>query len=125
MSQDTIRTALASVLADLGAAGAAIQLERPRDPAHGDLASNVAMGGAKRLGRQPRQGAEEIAARLDLGAAGVSAVEVAGPGFLNFRLTSGAVAAVLDRILAEDAAFGRPCAGAGRKVMVEFVSANP
>ncbi|NJD19220.1 MAG: arginine--tRNA ligase, partial [Gemmatimonadetes bacterium] len=53
------------------------------------------------------------------------AVEVAGPGFLNFRLTSGAVASVLDRILAEGAAFGRSCAGAGRKVMVEFVSANP
>ncbi len=125
MSQETIRNALAAVLADMGAEGAPVQLERPRDPTHGDLASNVAMTLAKRLGRPPRHIAEEIVARLDLGAAGVSAVEVAGPGFLNFRLTSGAVASVLDRVLAEGRAFGRSTTGGGRKVMVEFVSANP
>ena len=125
MSQDAIRSALGKVLAELGAPDAAFQLERPRDPSHGDLATNVAMALAKRLGRPPRVIAEEIAGRLDLGEAGVSAVEVAGPGFLNFRLTSGAVASVLDEILRRDLAFGRSEVGAGRRVMVEFVSANP
>ncbi|HSW28343.1 MAG TPA: arginine--tRNA ligase [Longimicrobiales bacterium] len=125
MSQETIRAALVRVLAGLGAEDAPIQLERPRDPTHGDLACNVAMTLAKKLGRPPRQIAEEIVRRLDLEAAGVSAVEVAGPGFLNFRLTSGAVASVLDRILSEDRAFGRSSSGGERKVMVEFVSANP
>ncbi|MHB1193765.1 MAG: arginine--tRNA ligase [Longimicrobiales bacterium] len=125
MSQETIRVALARVLAELGAEDAPVQLERPRDPTHGDLACNVAMTLAKKLGRPPRQIAEEIVRRLDLGAAGVSAVEVAGPGFLNFRLTSGAVASVLDRVLSEDRAFGRSSSGGERKVMVEFVSANP
>jgi arginyl-tRNA synthetase len=125
MSQETIRSALAKVLAELGAEDAPIQLERPRDSTHGDLSSNVAMVLAKKLGRPPRQIAEEIVARLDLGAAGVSAVEVAGPGFLNFRLTSGAVASVLDRVLSEDRDFGRSTGGHARPVMVEFVSANP
>jgi arginyl-tRNA synthetase len=105
--------------------GVSIQLERPRDPTHGDVATNVAMMLAKPLGRPPRKIAEDIIARLDLDAAGVSAVEVAGPGFLNFRLTSGAVASVLGDILRLDEAFGRSDLGNNRPVMVEFVSANP
>jgi len=125
MAHDAIRSALGRVLAELGAPDTPVQLERPRDPTHGDLASNVAMTLAKRLGRPPRQIAEDIARRLDLAAAGVSAVEVAGPGFLNFRLTSGAVASVLDDIVRLDRGFGRSVSGGGRKVMVEFVSANP
>lgn len=126
MPQDAIRAALGTVLTELGApAGIPVQLERPRDPTHGDLATNVAMLLAKPLGRPPRQIAEEIVARLDLHAAGVTAVEVAGPGFLNFRLSSGAVASALGEVLTRDAAFGRSDTGADRKVMVEFVSANP
>ena len=104
MAQDAIRSALGKVLAELGAPDASVQLERPRDPTHGDLSCNVAMTLAKRLGRPPRQIAEDISQRLDLRAAGVSAVEVAGPGFLNFRLTSGAVASVLDEVVRLDLA---------------------
>jgi arginyl-tRNA synthetase len=125
MPHDAIRSALGRVLAELGAPDVLVQLERPRDPTHGDLATNVAMTLARRLGRPARQIAEDISRRLDLGAAGVSAVEVAGPGFLNFRLTSGAVASVLDDIVRLDLAFGRSDTGAGQRVMVEFVSANP
>ncbi len=125
MAQEAIRSAVGRVLADLGVSDAPVGLERPRDPTHGDLATNVAMTLAKRLGRPPRQIAEEIAARLDLEAAGVTAVEVAGPGFLNFRLSAGAVASTLDTILEEDLRFGRSEEGRGRRVMVEFVSANP
>ena len=125
MANEAIRSALGAVLAEMGAPDAVAQLERPRDPSHGDLATNVAMLLAKELRRAPRQIAEEIAQRLDLAAAGVTAVEVAGPGFLNFRLSSGAVAAVLADILAADVTFGHTDVGAGQAVMVEFVSANP
>jgi arginyl-tRNA synthetase len=125
VAQDAIRAALAAVLADMGAAPDEIRLERPRDPSHGDIATNVAMSVAKQLRRPPRAIAEEVASRLDLAAAGVESVDVAGPGFLNFRLSSGAVASVLDQILDADGRYGRSDVGHGRPVMVEFVSANP
>ncbi|MGD8729401.1 MAG: arginine--tRNA ligase, partial [Gemmatimonadota bacterium] len=125
MAQEEIRRALEAVLEDLGQSADDIHLERPRDPSHGDLSTNVAMTLAGRLKRPPRQIAEDIAQRLDLGAAGVESVDVAGPGFLNFRLTSGAVASVLDDILRGDEAYGKSEAGQNRPVMVEFVSANP
>ncbi len=125
MAQDAIRDALTAAIEALGQSADEIRLERPRDPTHGDLSTNVAMMLAGRLRRSPRQVAEEIAAGLDLTAAGVESVEVAGPGFLNFRLSSGAVASVLDDILREDEEFGRSATGEGRPVMVEFVSANP
>jgi arginyl-tRNA synthetase len=125
VAQEEIRAAVASVLADMGATPTEVRLERPRDPSHGDLATNVAMSVAKQLRRAPRVIAEEVAARLNLAQAGVEAVEVAGPGFLNFRLSSGTVASVLDRILEADAKFGSTDVGKARAVMVEFVSANP
>jgi arginyl-tRNA synthetase len=125
MAQNAILEALGTVLDDLGAPGAEIRLERPRDPEHGDLSTNVALALGGRLGRKPREVAEEIAGKLDLAAAGVESVEVAGPGFLNFRLSSGVVASVLDDILRLDEKFGRSDTGQGRPVMVEFVSANP
>jgi arginyl-tRNA synthetase len=109
----------------MGAEADEIRLERPRDPSHGDLSTNVAMAIGRQLGRPPRQIAEEIASRLDLARAGVESVEIAGPGFLNFRLSSGAVASVLDEVLAADERYGRSDIGGGRPVMVEFVSANP
>ena len=125
MTHETIQAGLAAALSDLGAAEAVIQLERPRDPTHGDVACNVALTLAGVLKRAPRQIAEEIVQRLDLAAMGVDTVEIAGPGFLNFRLSSGAVASVLTDILAADLGFGRSEQGASRPVMVEFVSANP
>ena len=121
MAQDAIRDALTSVLAGMGVDDARIHLERPRDPSHGDLATNVAMTLAKVLKKAPRQIAQDIVDALDLEAAGVTAAEIAGPGFLNFRLAAGAVASVLDEILAADEAFGRTDTGGGQKVMVEFV----
>jgi len=125
MTHETIQAGLAAALSDLGAAEAVIQLERPRDPTHGDVACNVALTLAGVLKRAPRQIAEEILQRLDLAAMGVDAVEIAGPGFLNFRLSSGAVASVLTDVLEADLGFGRSEQGEGRSVMVEFVSANP
>ena len=125
MANDAIRAALEAVLEEIGASVGTITLERPRDPSHGDLATNVALTLAKPLSRSPRQIAEEIAQRLDLDAAGVDAVQVAGPGFLNFHLATGTVASVLDDILDADEDWGRSDVGQGRAVMVEFVSANP
>lgn len=125
MAQDQIRSALAAVLAEMGADDADIRLEQPRDPSHGDLATNVALTLAGVLKRPPRAIAQEIADRLDLAGAGITAVEVAGPGFLNFRLSAGEVAGVLPGILGADRAFGRSKGGEGRPLMVEFVSANP
>jgi len=125
LAHEAIRDALARVLTALGVEGSDAQLERPRDPSHGDVATNVALTLARTLRRPPRQIAEEIAERLDLAAAGVEAVTVAGPGFLNFKLSSGAVASAIDDILDADAVFGRSDHGEGRVVMVEFVSANP
>jgi arginyl-tRNA synthetase len=126
VSHDAIRSALGVVLKEMGASGGdGIHLERPRDPSHGDVATNVAMTLARELRRPPREIAREIAERLDLDSAGVTAVEVAGPGFLNFRLSAGAVASVLDTVLEQDDAFGRHRTGGGQRVMVEFVSANP
>ena len=125
MANDAIKSALEAVLEEMGAPAGTITLERPRDPSHGDLATNVALTLAKPLSRAPRQIAEEIAEKLDLAAAGVDSVEVAGPGFLNFRLASDAVASVIDDILRADEAWGRSDIGKGQAVMVEFVSANP
>jgi arginyl-tRNA synthetase len=125
VAQEQIRSALVVVLTEMGAIPDDIRLDRPRDATHGDLSTNVAMAIAKQLGRPPREIADEIVRRLDLVAAGVEAVEVAGPGFLNFRLSSGAVASVLDVIVGADSTYGHTDVGGGRSVMVEFVSANP
>lgn len=125
MAHDKIRQAVMRVLAEMGAPVDDVLLERPRDPEHGDLATNVAMTQARILKKAPRQIAQEIADRLDLQAAGVTAVEVAGPGFLNFRLSTGSVAGALPEILDAGDAWGRSAAGGGEKVVVEWVSANP
>lgn len=101
-----------------------VQLERAR-PEHGDLATNMALALAKRLGKPPRVLAQEIIDRLDLEAAGIRSAEIAGPGFINFRLVPGRLQSVLLDIVGDDRAYGRSSGGEGRKVMVEFVSANP
>lgn len=126
------RPAIAGALARaVRAAGAGaestpdIRLERPREAVHGDWASNVAMVLARRLGRPPRQLAEEIARRIDLAGTGASSVEVAGPGFLNFRLAADAITRALAGIVADDETYGRSAAAAGEPVIVEWVSANP
>ena len=103
----------------------AIQMERPKDPSHGDWATNLALTLASRLGRAPRDIAAEIIERLPTDAAGLDGVEIAGPGFLNFRLASDQVTAVISDILSQDTSFGSSNTGEGRTVVVEFVSANP
>jgi arginyl-tRNA synthetase len=127
VSADLLRTELARVALGLGAPeGTQAVLERPRDPAHGDWATNLAMTLARPLGRKPRDIAQDIAAQLDVAAAGVAAVEIAGPGFINFRMDPAAQAAPLKAIVAQGRAYGRQPAKPGASpVNVEFVSANP
>jgi len=101
-----------------------VQIERTRDPDHGDLATNVALGLAKAAGRKPRELAELICQALPE-AAFIARTEIAGPGFINFFLSGASSQAVIRRILEQGAAFGTTATGAGRKVQVEYVSANP
>lgn len=100
-------------------------LERPRDPAHGDLATNLAMQLARRERSNPRAMAERVVTALDLATANLASVEIAGPGFINFRLAADTLAADLTRIVTEGGQYGRSKVGAGRRINVEFVSANP
>jgi arginyl-tRNA synthetase len=116
------RTALAKAAPE--AADAEVLIERPRDATHGDFACNVALQLARRLKRNPRQLAEQIAAAVPADAQ-VAKLEVAGAGFINIRLARAALHGAVSRVLAEGAAYGHAKAAQPQKVMVEFVSANP
>lgn len=101
-----------------------IVVERTRDPAHGDFACNAALQLAKAARMSPRKLAEAIVAALPASEL-VSHVEVAGPGFINFFLTPAAYRAEIARTLESGPGYGRGTTGGGRRVIVEFVSANP
>jgi len=108
------------------AADIEIHFERPRDPAHGDLATNVAMQLARSLKRNPRQIAETLLAFLLPRIAGeVDAMEIAGAGFINIRLKQSAKTQIVRQILTAGTAFGRTKAEKALQIQVEFVSANP
>ena len=102
----------------------AVTVEPPRDAAHGDMATNAAMVLAKPSSCKPRDIAQRLATLLSADPR-LASVEVAGPGFLNLRLASTLWADVLRAILADPAGYGRATVGAGIKVNVEYVSANP
>jgi len=124
-----IREALAAALAgaypDLPPGEAPVEVEAPREKSHGDYASNVAMLLARSLRTAPRGVAEILAGRLRERTDLFAAVEVAGPGFLNFTLSPAVLHRGLRELLEADAAWGRSDAGGGERVQVEFVSANP
>lgn len=108
----------------IAAAPAVMAVERARDATHGDFASNIALQLAKAAKLKPRDLAQAIVAALpasDL----VMRVEIAGPGFINFFLAPAAYQAELVRVMDQARAYGRSTLGAGKRVIVEFVSANP
>ncbi|MCX5493591.1 arginine--tRNA ligase [Kaistia dalseonensis] len=122
-----VSSAVQVILAARGSEGAdlsRIVVEPPRDAAHGDLSTNAAMVLAKPLGLKPRDLAEAIAGRLR-DDADVASVEVAGPGFINIALAETYRAAALKGLIEAGEAYGRSTLGAGLKVNVEYVSANP
>jgi arginyl-tRNA synthetase len=123
-----LRTTAVEVLTerglDAGVLGETVAVERPRNPDHGDYATNVAMQVAKRVGVDPRDLAGWLAQAL-AAAEGVDAADVAGPGFLNIRLGAAAQGAVVSEVLAAGPAYGNGHALTGIRVNLEFVSANP
>jgi len=105
-----------------------VTLERPRDPSHGDIACNIAMQLAKALKKNPRELAQALVdavlanpARSGL----IDAIDIAGPGFINLRVAAAAKQAIVTTILQQGAEYGKGTSGAGSKVLIEFVSANP
>ncbi len=129
--KDALRELILEALADLRATGllpdsppVAFVVERTRNREHGDFASNVALALAKSAGRKPREIAEALRSRLQSDAR-LARIDIAGPGFINFFLAESATHEEMRRIHALGADYGRNAAGAGRRVQVEFVSANP
>ncbi|MGO4698281.1 arginine--tRNA ligase [Paenibacillus sp. 2TAB26] len=103
----------------------AFVLEVPKDKSHGDLATNAAMQLTKLAKKNPRQIAEAIIAHLDTKQASIQAAEIAGPGFINFRMDNSYLYPVVAAALEAGENYGRTSDGSGKSVQVEFVSANP
>src|SRR2546423_8820511 len=131
--EEKLRSSIEVVLDDFVRAGtlplsavteASFTVERPKRAEHGDLATNVAMTLGKRAGRPPRELATLIADRLRASGM-VTTADVAGPGFLNVRVTPSAYQDIVKEVLAAGKSFGRAPAATGERVLIEFVSANP
>ena len=101
------------------------RIEVPADKSHGDFAVNVAMVSAKALKMPPRKIAELVCQELDLEGSYFDKVEIAGPGFINFFLNQKWFSSVVENVITEKDKFGRTNLGSGKRVLVEFVSANP
>jgi arginyl-tRNA synthetase len=100
------------------------QVDHTRDPSHGDLATNIAMVLAKRAGMAPRDLAAAIVERIPTNTV-ISRCDIAGPGFINFHISQASNIQIVEKILESGPHFGRTDDGAGKRVQVEFVSANP
>ena len=126
-AHEVIRAALADAATrlEVSLSPSAVELERPRDPAHGDVATNLALTLAKSLKQKPRAVAERLVATLQLPQGLVRKIEIAGPGFINFFLAEAQLASALQAVLAAGDRYGRSDVEQGRSVNVEFVSANP
>jgi arginyl-tRNA synthetase len=125
---ELLKTAAAAVLAEHGLDPAAltqtVTVERPRNPEHGDYASNLALQLGNRVGANPRELAGWLAEALAK-ADGIASAEVAGPGFINMRLESSAQAKVVNNVVDAGESYGHSDAQATHKINLEFVSANP
>jgi arginyl-tRNA synthetase len=124
--KEFLREQFLMALTSLGLpAGEPIIFEKPRVAAHGDLTTNIAMMLAKKLGRAPRDLAADLVRHLTIDPSLVRAVTVAGPGFINITLSEKFYRTQLNDLIARGTGFGRTSLGKGKKVQVEFVSANP
>ena len=121
---DTAAAVLAEHGLDAAALPAEVTVERPRNPEHGDYATNLALQVAKKAGANPRELAGWLATAL-ADADGIASAEVAGPGFVNLRLQAAAQGAIVAAVLTAGEAYGHSSLLAGQKVNLEFVSANP
>ena len=100
-------------------------LETPRDKAHGDFATNIAMQLARIARKAPRQIAEEIVAEINQAEASIEKIDIAGPGFINFYMKSDYLGDLVHHVLEAGDDYGKTADGEGKKVQVEFVSVNP
>jgi arginyl-tRNA synthetase len=125
---DLVRTAALTILGarglDTSVVPDVVTVERPRNPDHGDYATNVALQVAKRAGLAPREMADALAAAL-AETAGIESAEVAGPGFINVRLAADAQGEIVRQVLVATTGYGTGSTLAGKKINLEFVSANP
>ncbi|OJZ69275.1 arginine--tRNA ligase [Mycobacterium paraffinicum] len=125
---ELLRTTASAVLAERGLDAAAlpatVTVERPRNPEHGDYASNLALQLGKKVGANPRELAGWLAEALSE-ADGIASAEVAGPGFINLRLEASAQAKIVNAVIDAGDVFGHSDALGGHKINLEFVSANP
>lgn len=103
----------------------AVTLEVPKDKSHGDFATNIAMQLTRIAKQNPRQIAEKLISHLDKESAFIDEVEIAGPGFINFRMNRSYLYQVVEQVLEQGNSYGKINMGKGRRVQVEFVSANP
>ncbi|HLQ67618.1 MAG TPA: hypothetical protein VK123_10355, partial [Candidatus Limnocylindrales bacterium] len=106
-------------------AGTAVEVEVPREESHGDWATAVALSLAKSARRPPREVAAAIVAALDVEPGVLDKVELAGPGFINFRLSPAWLRETIRHILNDPDSYGATDSGAGERILVEYVSANP
>jgi arginyl-tRNA synthetase len=126
MVKERLQAIVAEVLRELQLdPGGPVVLEAPRERRHGDYSTNVALVLAKRAGRAPAELAREIAARLQARADLGASVSLAGPGFINFTLAEGGATSALASLLERGPALAKSDSGAGERVQIEFVSANP
>ncbi|GAA3732822.1 arginine--tRNA ligase [Salinicoccus jeotgali] len=102
-----------------------VKIEVPKDKANGDFSTNVAMVLTKQAKRNPREIAQIVIDNLDCEAASVKSVEIAGPGFINFRMDEASLAAIITQILSEKEDYGRSELENKERILIEFVSANP
>jgi arginyl-tRNA synthetase len=125
---DAVRAAAVAALPGLGLEPSvlpdAASVERPRHPEHGDYASALALQIARKAGVPPRELAQAIAGKLGEDPA-IQSVAIAGPGFLNIRLSPAAAGAAAGIVIEQGTAYGHGSALAGQRVNLEFVSANP
>ena len=122
--KEYLRDKVVSSLRSLGITSD-VTFEKPRQPDHGDLTTNVAMVLAKSMKKNPRQLAMDIVANLDVDEMLIHKPEVAGPGFINFKFTDRFYCRALVQLLSRAESYGRSSIGKGKKTLVEFVSANP
>jgi arginyl-tRNA synthetase len=122
--QDTIRTAITALLTELGITGIAFVVEHPADLAHGDYATNVALVAAKQMGQNPREVAERLRAALEGKIPHVASIELAGPGFINFKLSRNFFSEKIAEANSAGDAWGSNDSLKGEEVIFEYTSPN-
>ncbi|MNI10679.1 Arginine--tRNA ligase [compost metagenome] len=127
--KDTLKEAIGKAAVAAGIVEASqlpeITLEFPKDKAHGDFATNIAMQLTRIAKQNPRQIAEQVLAHLDKAAAHISEAEIAGPGFINLKMDKSYLYPIINEVLQKGERYGETNLGQGEKVQIEFVSANP